>query len=120
LSGEKDKKMIPATLLETNRRLGQVPLVCAISICLDGCETAYPDVAIECGLMPNSSGIWQTGASHIAHSVNLSYRNPNPNKTDVDRGVLPRNKIVMAFCLRGGVAHMCAELRESPATAYRA
>ena len=69
MSGEKDKQMTPATLLETNRRLCQLPLVCTILICLDGYETAYPDVAIECGLMSNSSGIWQTGATHIAHSV---------------------------------------------------
>ena len=119
LSGEKDKKMIPATLLEANRRLRQVPLVCAISICLDGYETAYPDVAIECGLMPNSSGIWQTGASHIAHSVILSYRNPNPKKTNVDCGVLTRNKTDMACCSRGNVVQMRNELRASPTRAYQ-
>ena len=112
--------MVQSTLVETNRRRHQVPLVCATRVCLDGCEPAYVDVATECGLMSNPGVTWQNGASHVTHSVILSYRNPNPNKTDVDRGVLPTNKIVMDFCLSGGFAHMCNELRESLVTAYRA
>ncbi len=61
--------MIPATLPETNGRLRQVPLVCAILVCLDGYKITYPDVAIECGLIPNSSGTWQNGAASPRRSL---------------------------------------------------
>ena len=111
--------MVQSTLVETNRRRHQVPLVCATRVCLDGCEPAYVDVATECGLMSNPGVTGQNGASHITHSVILSYRNPNPNKTDMVLGALPFNKIVMAFCLRGRVAQMHNELRENPTKAYR-
>ena len=111
--------MVPTTPLELKRQLHKGPAVCAIRICLDGCKSAYLGVAIGRGVVPNWDRTWQNGASHIAHSVILSYSNPNPNKTDMDRGVLPRNKIDMTFCSRSGVAHMRNELRKSPATAYR-
>ena len=109
--------MVPTPLLETKRQLHKGPAVCAIRICLDGCKSAYLGVAIGRGLVPNWDRTWQNGTGHIAHSVILSYR--NPNKTDMDRGVLPRNKIDMTFCSRSGVAHILNELRKSPAMAYR-
>ena len=65
------------TPVETNGRRYEVPAVCAIVICLDGCEPAYLDVAIECGLMPNLKRIRQNGTSRIAHSVIPSFTNPN-------------------------------------------
>jgi phosphonoacetate hydrolase len=38
--------------ITVNERQYAVPPVCAIAICLDGCEPAYLDAAIEAGLMP--------------------------------------------------------------------
>ena len=111
--------MVPTTPLELKRQLHKGPGVCAIRICLDGCKSAYLGVAIGRGVVPNWDRTWQNGASHIDHSVILSYRNPNPNKTDMGREGLPRNKISMTFCSRSGVAHMRNKLRKSPATAYR-
>ena len=36
-----------------NDRTYAAPKICAIAICLDGCEPAYLDEAIAAGLMPN-------------------------------------------------------------------
>ena len=63
--------------VETNGRRYEAPTTCAIVICLDGCEPAYLDVAIERGLMPNLERIRQNGTSRIAHSVIPSFTNPN-------------------------------------------
>ena len=63
--------------VETNGRRYEAPTTCAIVICLDGCEPAYLDVAIERGLMPNLERIRQHGTSRIAHSVIPSFTNPN-------------------------------------------
>lgn len=53
------------------------PRVPAIAICLDGCEPAYLDAAIEAGLMPALVRIKQKGAVRFAHSVIPSFTNPN-------------------------------------------
>lgn len=53
------------------------PKVPAIAICLDGCEPAYLDVAIEAGLMPTLKRIRETGTVRTAHSVIPSFTNPN-------------------------------------------
>lgn len=63
--------------IEANGRRYEMPSVCAIVICLDGCEPAYLDMAIERGLMPNLDRIIQNGTSRIAHSVIPSFTNPN-------------------------------------------
>ena len=65
------------TPIEVNGRRYEVPSVCAIVICLDGCEPAYLDAAIDRGLMPNLDRIIQDGTSRIAHSVIPSFTNPN-------------------------------------------
>ena len=65
------------TPIEANGRYYETPSVCAIVICLDGCEPAYLDVAIERGLMPNLDRIIRNGTSRIAHSVIPSFTNPN-------------------------------------------
>ena len=53
------------------------PKVCAIAICLDGCEPAYLDAAIADGLMPTLERIRKTGTDRLAHSVIPSFTNPN-------------------------------------------
>ena len=63
--------------IESNGRRYGAPEDCAVVICLDGCEPAYLDVAIEQGLMPNLDRIRRTGTSRIAHSVIPSFTNPN-------------------------------------------
>ena len=69
--------MALTTSVETNGRQYEAPKCCAVVICLDGCEPAYLDVAIEHGLMPNLQRIRQNGTSRIAHSVIPSFTNPN-------------------------------------------
>ena len=69
--------MLLNSSIETNGRRYEAPENCAVVICLDGCEPAYLDVAIEQGLMPNLDRIRQTGTSRIAHSVIPSFTNPN-------------------------------------------
>jgi len=69
--------MALTTPVETNGRHYEAPKACAVVICLDGCEPAYLDVAIERGLMPNLQRILKTGTSRIAHSVIPSFTNPN-------------------------------------------
>ncbi|MCZ4351914.1 phosphonoacetate hydrolase [Roseovarius aestuarii] len=53
------------------------PSVPAIAICLDGCEPAYLDAAIEAGLMPNLARMRRDGTDALAHSVIPSFTNPN-------------------------------------------
>ncbi|MEM7303353.1 MAG: phosphonoacetate hydrolase [Pseudomonadota bacterium] len=60
-----------------NDRAYQRPYTCAISICLDGCEPAYLDAAIDAGLMPTLKRIRETGTVRMAHSVIPSFTNPN-------------------------------------------
>jgi len=109
--------MVPITPLETKHQLHKGPKVGTMLVRPDGCEPAYLGGVIKRGLEPNWDRTWQNGASHIVHSVILSYR--NPNKTYMDRRVPPCAKIGMTSCSRSGVAHMRNELRESPTTACR-
>ncbi|MEH6361293.1 MAG: alkaline phosphatase family protein, partial [Amylibacter sp.] len=60
-----------------NDRTYAAPKTCAIAICLDGCEPAYLDEAINAGLMPNLKRIKETGTNRLAHSVVPSFTNPN-------------------------------------------
>ena len=110
--------MLLTTPLKTKGLLHEPPAVCSIRICLDGCESAYLGVAIEWSLAPSLDRTLRNGVSHIAHSVVSLYGNPNPNKSDMDRGILPRTKTDVAFCLSSNVVQMCNKFRESPATAY--
>lgn len=63
--------------VDANRRSYPWPLVPAIAICLDGCEPAYLDEAIEAGLMPTLKRIKATGTERMAMSVIPSFTNPN-------------------------------------------
>lgn len=60
-----------------NGRAYPVPKVCAIAICLDGCEPEYLDKAIADGLMPTLKRMRETGTDRLAHSVIPSFTNPN-------------------------------------------
>ncbi|AUH66428.1 phosphonoacetate hydrolase [Paracoccus zhejiangensis] len=60
-----------------NDRAYPWPKVPAIAICLDGCEPAYLEVAIEKGLMPTLKRMRETGTDRLAHSVIPSFTNPN-------------------------------------------
>lgn len=60
-----------------NDRTYPAPMTCAISICLDGCEPEYLEVAIAEGLMPTLKRIRATGTDRLAHSVIPSFTNPN-------------------------------------------
>jgi phosphonoacetate hydrolase len=53
------------------------PKVCAIAICLDGCEPEYLTQAIAAGLMPTLKRMRETGTDRLAHSVIPSFTNPN-------------------------------------------
>ena len=65
------------TPIVTNGRSYPQPKVCAIAICLDGCEPAYLDAAIADGLMPALKRMRETGTDRLAHSVIPSFTNPN-------------------------------------------
>jgi len=69
-------QMSPVTV-SVNGRNYAWPRVPAIAICLDGCEPAYLDEAIEAGLMPALVKIKQKGTVRFAHSVLPSFTNPN-------------------------------------------
>lgn len=72
-----------------NGRTYSVPSVCAIAICLDGCEPAYLEVAISEGLMPNLQRMRETGTDRLAHSVIPSFTNPNnPANPDATTGAV--------------------------------
>ncbi len=60
-----------------NDRSYPAPKVCAIAICLDGCEPEYLEKAIADGLMPNLARMKETGTDRLAHSVIPSFTNPN-------------------------------------------
>jgi phosphonoacetate hydrolase len=60
-----------------NDRAYPWPKVPAIAICLDGCEPAYLEVAIEKGLMPTLKRMREQGTDRLAHSVIPSFTNPN-------------------------------------------
>ena len=60
-----------------NRRSYPWPNVPAIAICLDGCEPAYLDEAINAGLMPTLARIRAAGTERTALSVIPSFTNPN-------------------------------------------
>lgn len=60
-----------------NGRGYPVPKVCAIAICLDGCEPEYLDKAIGDGLMPTLARMRAEGTDRLAHSVIPSFTNPN-------------------------------------------
>ncbi len=60
-----------------NGRAYPWPKVPAVAICLDGCEPAYLEVAIEKGLMPTLKRMRETGTDRLAHSVIPSFTNPN-------------------------------------------
>src|SRR5690606_9695619 len=60
-----------------NDRVYPWPKVPAISICLDGCEPAYLEVAIDKGLMPTLKRMREEGTDRLAHSVIPSFTNPN-------------------------------------------
>jgi len=63
--------------VDVNGRTYAAPRTCAVAICLDGCEPAYLDAAIERGLMPNLARIRAEGTDRLAHSVIPSFTNPN-------------------------------------------
>ncbi|HSF95053.1 MAG TPA: phosphonoacetate hydrolase [Thermohalobaculum sp.] len=63
--------------VQVNDRDYPFPKVCAIAICLDGCEPAYLDAAIEAGLMPALEAVKKKGTVRTAHSVIPSFTNPN-------------------------------------------
>jgi phosphonoacetate hydrolase len=63
--------------IHVNDRAYPRPNVPAIAICLDGCEPAYLDAAIDAGLMPTLKRIRETGTVRTAHSVIPSFTNPN-------------------------------------------
>ncbi len=60
-----------------NGRVYERPEVCAIAICLDGCEPEYLEKAISDGLMPTLKRMRETGTDRLAHSVIPSFTNPN-------------------------------------------
>ncbi len=68
--------MTPVSVTVNGRQYA-APKVCAIAICLDGCEPAYLDAAIADGLMPTLERIRKTGTARLAHSVIPSFTNPN-------------------------------------------
>ena len=111
--------MISATPLETKHQLQKEPAVYATLISLDGRKSAYLGVAIGFGLVRNWERTLQNGTNHSARFVIPLYPNSNPNKADLDCGVLTRNKTDVACCSRGNVVQMRNELRESPTRAYR-
>ncbi len=65
------------TPVVANGRAYPAPKVCAIAICLDGCEPEYLDKAIADGLMPTLKRMRAEGTDRLAHSVVPSFTNPN-------------------------------------------
>lgn len=63
--------------VEANNRSYPAPEAPAVVICLDGCEPAYLDAAINANLMPHLKRIRATGTDKLAHSVIPSFTNPN-------------------------------------------
>lgn len=75
--------------VEANGRIYSAPKtkICAIVICLDGCEPEYLDVAIAKGLMPTLKRMRETGTDRLAHCVIPSFT--NPNNLSIATGCLP-------------------------------
>ncbi|WP_350333202.1 phosphonoacetate hydrolase [Coralliovum pocilloporae] len=69
--------MTATEIVTVNDRVYAWPKVPAIAICLDGCEPAYLDEAIDAGLMPTLKAIKERGTVRTAHSVIPSFTNPN-------------------------------------------
>lgn len=69
-------KHAPVTV-SANGRDYAWPKAPAIAICLDGCEPAYLDAAIDAGLMPTLARIKAEGTVRLAHSAIPSFTNPN-------------------------------------------
>ncbi len=69
--------MLIKSPVTANDRDYPAPKVCAIAICLDGCEPEYLEKAIADGLMPNLARMKKTGTDRLAHSVIPSFTNPN-------------------------------------------
>ena len=111
--------MIPATPLKIKRQLRKESAVYAIPISVNGRKSAYPGGAIGFGLARNWDRTLQNDTNYSAHFVTPLYQNSNPNKADLDCGVLTRNKTDMACCSRGNVVQMRNELGESPTRACR-
>ena len=66
------------TQIVVNDRTYPAAKSCVITICLDGCEPAYLDVAIADGLMPCLQRMRQeTGTDRLAHAVVPTFTNPN-------------------------------------------
>lgn len=63
--------------ISVNGRSYPMPKVTAVAICIDGCEPAYIDAAIDAGLMPTMKRIRETGTMQLAHCVIPSFTNPN-------------------------------------------
>ena len=55
--------------ITVNDRSYPFPGRTAVVICLDGCEPAYIDAAIEAGVMPTMKRIREKGTMHLAHCV---------------------------------------------------
>ncbi len=53
------------------------PQMPVVVICIDGCEPAYLDHAIDAGLMPTMARMRQSGFSSMADSAIPSFTNPN-------------------------------------------
>ncbi|MFC4270538.1 phosphonoacetate hydrolase [Sneathiella chungangensis] len=66
-----------STGVTVNERSYPFPGRTAVVICLDGCEPAYIDAAIDAGVMPTMKRIRETGTMHLAHCVIPSFTNPN-------------------------------------------
>ena len=111
--------MIPATPFKTKRQLQKGLAVYAIPISIDGRKSAYPGVAIGFGLARNWDRTLQNDINYSAHFVIPLFPKSNPNKADLDCGVLTRNETDMACCSRGNVVQMRNELRESSTRAYQ-
>ena len=111
--------MVPITPLEIKHQLHKGLAVYAIPISVNGRKSAYPGAAIGFGLVRNWDRTLQNDTNYSAHFVIPLFPNSNPNKADLDCGVLTRNKTDMACCSRGNVVQMRNKLRESPTRAYR-
>ena len=63
--------------IQVNGRGYPWPKQPAVVICLDGCEPAYLDAALQAGLMPALERIKAAGTNRVAMSAIPSFTNPN-------------------------------------------
>lgn len=63
--------------IEVNARLYRWMERPVVVVCVDGCEPAYLDAAIDAGVAPYLKRMMQTGASLLADCVVPSFTNPN-------------------------------------------